>query len=1141
MKTLFYLGHPHSTLMSSQANFKSEKSPLLDHQLGVQVQQRLGQFDPETSKPEMLAGELRKLIRLLLEEIATKELLHFSTLFSLMAYIGNKYKTPAETLRSLHLFRKASEQLDKEKEPDRDHYIQVIQLGYRAIHGLLKDVFSIPSSPTLLSTIEGFPPMRAQEHAFQRFESVVVFFATAINLSEWLLTGYREEDPSVTLNVRGNLTEKNEDFNGLWAALARMDHFPVKLHLLDVEFDAEGVGYPRGFILHPDHLVDVTAIAECFTPTNAFPILGILKKFLPSDLTKSILIGNVANYFLDRLMQNPGLTFEETFQGVFALSPLGFALLTDQEVRDLHTTCRQHFNTLSQMVQSGFAREGIQLKDCFLEPSFYSPEFGIQGRLDVFHLPPSSESTPAIIELKSGTPFRANAYGLNANHYIQTLLYDLLVKEVRPGRHALAYILYSKVTDNPLRFAPVIRSRQMDALRVRNELILLEQELALMDPADPATWTILNNLNPNSFQGLYGFHSRDLMRFERVWQSLHPREKAYFVAFTAFALKEFQQSKTGRAGSGRHDGQAALWLATRAEKADQFSVLTFLQLEEDKSHASEPEIRFLFTERTPALANFRTGDITVLYPHTGRVGFTKEQVWKCTITDLGQDYVIVRLRSPQFNKDQFLKYPFWHLEGDFLDSSFLQLTRSLFLFAQAPIEKRDLILGLQKPGDPTPTELSLPNVLTAEQKMVISELVQSKDYYLLWGPPGTGKTSMVLKHLIGYLYEHTAETFLLLAYTNRAVDEICMAIESLGPTYHERYLRIGSRYSTQGIFRDRLLDVVIRDCKDRSGVQQVLHSTRIIVGTVSSFLGKPELLTLKKFDRVLIDEASQILEPMICGLLTRFPHFTLIGDHRQLPAVVTQPIYERQINVPSLQELGITDTGLSLFERLYHRVCQQGWLHAYGMLSAQGRMHQDIMAFPNDHFYAGSLKTITPVQVALTNDPPFNHILHKLLNNRRVAFVPVAPDENEILTKTNEAEAYKLFELVSYYMELYALSGKSWDIQTLGIITPFRAQIALIKKIFAEKGLGSDQFTIDTVERYQGGAREIILISWCIQTPKELKMITSGEAGLDRKLNVALTRAKERLVCLGYPPAFKGHAEYEDFINKYSIPAKEYL
>ncbi|MBP6184523.1 MAG: AAA family ATPase [Saprospiraceae bacterium] len=1125
--------------MSSQIHTNLIDSPALDHQLGAQVQQRLIQFNPNTADPEMLSGEIRKLLRVLLEHIATNEPLHFSTLFSLMAYIGHKYKTPGGTLRALHLFRKASEQLDKEKEPDPSQYMKVIALGYRAIEGLLNHVFLVPTSPAFASILEDLPAINAQEQTYQRFESIVVFYATSIQLTDWLLIGYREEEPLITLTVQGNVAEKNEDFNGLWKSLAHLDHLPVKLHLLDVEFDAEGIAYPRGFILHPDHLVDVTAIAECFTPTSAFPVLSILKKFLPSEQTKSILIGNVANYFLDRLMQDPGLTFEDAFQGVFALNPMGFALLDDQEVRDLHLTCRQHFITLSQIVQFGFAKEGIRLQDCFLEPSFYSPEFGIQGRLDVLHLPPASTSTPAIIELKSGAPFRSNAYGLNANHYIQTLLYDLLVKDVRPGRQALTYILYSKVTENPLRFAPVIRSRQMDALRVRNELILLEQELAQMDPSLPDTWMLLNNLTPDGFPGLYGFHSRDIILFSRVWQGLNDREKAYFVAFTSFALKEFHQSKTGRAGSGRQDGQAALWLATRAEKTDQFSVLTFLQLEEDNSHESEPEIQFRFTDRTPALANFRIGDITVLYPHTGRVGFTKEQVWKCTITQLGSDAVSVRLRSPQFNKEQFLKYPFWHLESDFLDSSFVQLTKSLFQFAQAPSEKRNLILGLKKPEEPAQTILNLPDILTVEQQNVIQSLVQSKDYYLLWGPPGTGKTSMVLKHLIGYLFEQTDETFLLLAYTNRAVDEICMAIEALGPLYHERYLRIGSRFSTQEIFRDRLLDSVIREYKDRNGVQQVIRETRIIVGTISSFLGKPELLTLKKFDRVLIDEASQILEPMLCGLLARFSHFTLIGDHRQLPAVVTQPIHERQIKVPLLQEVGITDAGHSLFERLYHRVCYEGWSHAYGMLSAQGRMHQDIMAFPNEHFYEGHLKIITPIQAAPSNDPDLDHVLHDQMKNRRVAFIPVVPDENERLSKTNLAEANKLFELVRYYQELYVLMGKSWDIQTLGIITPFRAQIALIKKIFAEKGLGTDLFTIDTVERYQGGAREIILISWCIQTSGELHMITSGEPGLDRKLNVALTRAKERLICLGYPPAFEGHSEYEDFIQRYTIPATE--
>lgn len=85
-------------------------------------------------------------------------------------------------------------------------------------------------------------------------------------------------------------------------------------------------------------------------------------------------------------------------------------------------------------------------------------------------------------------------------------------------------------------------------------------------------------------------------------------------------------------------------------------------------------------------------------------------------------------------------------------------------------------------------------------------------------------------------------------------------------------------------------------------------------------MSKTELFLLKNFDTVIIDEASQILEPMLVGLLSKFKRFVLIGDHKQLPAVVVQDGESSKIKDESLRNIGIIDTRISLFERLYMQV-----------------------------------------------------------------------------------------------------------------------------------------------------------------------------------------------------------------------------
>lgn len=135
---------------------------------------------------------------------------------------------------------------------------------------------------------------------------------------------------------------------------------------------------------------------------------------------------------------------------------------------------------------------------------------------------------------------------------------------------------------------------------------------------------------------------------------------------------------------------------------------------------------------------------------------------------------------------------------------------------------------------------------------------------------------------------------LLLSYTNRAVDEICKALSSIHPKVD--FIRVGSELSCDEAYRDHLIENELSHCFRRSEVTERISHCRIFVGTVASISGKPELFRLKKFDVAIVDEATQILEPQLLGILcarsedgeNAIGKFILIGDHKQLPAVVLQ-------------------------------------------------------------------------------------------------------------------------------------------------------------------------------------------------------------------------------------------------------------
>jgi DNA replication ATP-dependent helicase Dna2 len=366
--------------------------------------------------------------------------------------------------------------------------------------------------------------------------------------------------------------------------------------------------------------------------------------------------------------------------------------------------------------------------------------------------------------------------------------------------------------------------------------------------------------------------------------------------------------------------------------------------------------------------------------------------------------------------------------------------------------------------------------------------------------------------IIRYYFEQTQESILLLAFTNRAADEICSSLKRIHPRLP--FLRYGAHGSSE--HTDRLTANVFEG-KSLPTITGLIERTRFVVCTVAAVLSNPEIYELKKFSAVVIDEASQLTEPQVIGILARTPKSILIGDEKQLPSVVTQRNISTAIEDDILRDLGITDVRNSLFERLLHRCQAQSWDHAFGMITAQGRMHTDVQAFSNQQFYDGKLRTLgkhqhtTELPFAQLHEKAFEHPLEKFLNSSRMCIVPT---EREQHNKMHHREAAYAVEIVLALQRLY---GQSFTPETVGIITPFRAQIALISDYLPEE-LHS-MVSIDTVERYQGSEREHIIISMAVNYEPLLSSVQSlsTDGSVDKKLNVVLTRAKQQTIILGVP------------------------
>lgn len=1078
---------------------------------------------------------LHQLFTKLFIELTKKEQLQFNTLFARVAYVGHKYDLPNKLQYFIHQFRKSNAASSAQKK-EKDYLF-----GLRVLSDTLAYIFKIGIPATLLTVLpeEDSEPKRSSNiQSFKRQARVIALKDDP--LKEQLIV--RDEAEGFgNIRVQYNIVDRNEPFNKSINLIREVFGFPVTLNLYDIEVDEHGVYRPKGFVIEPDYLIDISTVAECFKDFGNVADLVLLKKFLPFDYSPALMIGNIANYFLDELMTDSSKTFKALFPNVFKLNPLAFLVFENMEVRKIMNLSQKHFVNLKKVIEKDLPNRGIEVEDCFLEPSFYSEKYGIQGRLDVFYNSEKQARSAAIIELKSGKAFKPNVHGLSANHYAQTLLYDLLIKSVYQGQlNTENFILYSGHDHDHLKFAPVVKAKQNEAILLRNDLLGIEWQLMQLD--DPKNEAHLLDVFTKQAHPLFkGFLKRDQDLFAKIYKGLSALVKSYFTSFVAFIAREHQIAKTGIHGSARANGLASLWRDKIEDKINNYNIISHLQLLANHSKAEDPILIFNKTESTQPLANFRKGDIAVLYPYRANtIGALHEQIFKCTIIEINSDQVHVRLRSKQFNPKIFEQKLLWNLEHDLLDSGFTAMYRNLFQFIQYPDAKKDLLLTKRAPSQGTLKAANASEEMTAEQKKIFRSIISAEEYFLLWGPPGTGKTSIMLKHLVAHLMNHTNENILLLAYTNRAVDEICEAIERIGEHMHMAYLRIGSRYSTHSKFHKNLLSKKMDGVKTRNDLKSILDEHRIFVSTVASINSKPELIKIKQFHSVIIDEASQILEPMLVGLLPRFQKFILIGDHKQLPAVVTQSKERSAVKDPQLQQLGVQNMRNSLFERMFKKCVSEKWDWAYAQLSHQGRMHKELMEFPNKYFYENTLNILPDEKTAcekqkaslkMNSRKDCEDLTHQL-TQKRVLFINTPSDVQSTNGKTNQHEAKAIVKMLNSFQDLYNHNAYQMNQDSIGIITPYRAQIAKISQLLEEENIDQNQITIDTVERYQGGARDIIIISLCTNDFAQLdSMVSLSDEGVDRKLNVALTRAREQVIVLGNKDILRGHQVYEQFIS----------
>ncbi len=907
----------------------------------------------------------------------------------------------------------------------------------------------------------------------------------------------------------------------------------LPVHLINPEWDQSNCCRPFTAVFMPDWLVDVTRICHTLQKSEAEAALTLMARYKMQYQNQAVLLGNMCNVLMASLAAKPDQPFPTLLVDLFRQFALSLATLDDLSLTHVLSQLKLQYPHLQHCVTTLFQELQIPTQHLEVEPTYFCPAFGMQGRPDFIHRNMYAQRVD-MVELKSGKPFSPNESGINPIHQIQTSLYSLMSSATRsPAIQHRSYLLYASVPDNHLRQSPTPTDGIRIAIETRNSCVLTDMQLC----SNKGHKEVCDAFTAVDSSRFTGFLKRDAASFIETYTSLSQAEQAYWHEFGAFLHREHALSRLGDATL--KTGQQLLWNASIETKRElgRIAAPLSVQLRTQTDKSTILTLQQTLGEAPPI--PFRKGDIAVLYPTEPQTcpDIAQQHAYRCNIIEVSADKVTIQLRTRQHSTELFHPNTYWCLEIDALDSSFQQMYQGLREFASSPCLFRKRYLGILAPEHHNRTKAFIfKNELSAHQQKVIADALNATRHFLVWGPPGTGKTSLVLSEIAWQFLQETTENIMLLAYTNRAVDEICHAILAMDSELWTLILRVGSGTGTAKPYQPLLLDTQLKHCQSRKEIINMLQKKRIFVGTIASISHSPELFTLCQFHTVVIDEASQVLEPMVAGLLSRFTKWIMIGDHLQLPAVTLTSNNQNPISEPLLRELGFHNTNVSVFERFFKRSVSMNWTHTFGILHEQGRMHAALLDFPNTAFYENRLtilKNTSRQQLAcfLNTYPSWAKIWQE---RKLIIHCNALPDSNT--RKRNLTEAQACIDCVRILLHLFHANQKKIHSNAIGIISPYKSQASFIQSRLTEVlPIESELITSDTIERFQGSTKDIVIISFSVHQRGDLEGIVSlSEDGIDRKLNVALTRAREQIILIGNTDILNKNKTYASLLRSYS-------